>query len=267
VRFIEADWNLYPPGIDWDDEHRLTNLLFNVRTIGPLGTALSHDTAVRFLGLPADQRLDGTRPHVTVPIGANLDRKAFTVHVARLPPEDVCVANGWNVTTPERTFLDIAAGLDYERLVVIGDAMLRAGMTTADALRARVDVAHRVRGVRFAREVVPFLDSGAQSPPESILRWRFHRVRLPPPRLQYPIQLRGYVVHVDMAWPEARTALEYEGRQHAEADQFALDLDRYTALASEGWLVLRAGSRDLANTDRLVRRVAATLRGRRLLPR
>jgi very-short-patch-repair endonuclease len=265
VRFIDVDWKRHPTGIAWEDEHRIDNLLFNVRTIGPLGTVLSHDTAVRYLGLPADRRLDGARPHVTVPIGGNLDRKAFVVHVARLPADDVCVVNGWNVTSPERTFLDLAASMDRERLVVVGDAMLRAGLTTIDALRARVEAAYRVRGARIARAVVPFLDPGAQSPPESILRWRFHRARLPAPRLQHAIPVCGYVVHTDMAWPEARTALEYEGRQHADARQFGLDLERYTALASQGWLVLRAGSRDLGDgSARLISRVAATLRGRGL---
>ena len=36
-----------------------------------------------------------------------------------------------------------------------------------------------------------------------------------------------------------RSLLEYEGRQHAERDQFRRDIDRYSLIAVDGWLVLR----------------------------
>jgi hypothetical protein len=67
-----------------------------------------------------------------VPVGKNLDRKCFTVHIARLPPQDICDVDTWPVTTPERTFLDIAASMDRERLVVVGDALLARQVTTVD---------------------------------------------------------------------------------------------------------------------------------------
>jgi very-short-patch-repair endonuclease len=38
-------------------------------------------------------------------------------------------------------------------------------------------------------------------------------------------------------------ALEYEGRQHAERDQFGRDVDRYSLMAADGWLVLRFANR------------------------
>lgn len=203
--------------------------------------------------------------HITVPVGKNLDRKTLTVHIARLPVDDICDVDTWPVTTPERTFLDIAASMDRERLVAVGDGLLARQLTTVDALQDRLALAHRVRGVRLAREAVPLLDGRAQSPPESILRLRFQNAGLPAPELQFRIRLSDYAIHPDFAWPKARTALEYEGRQHAEVGQFALDIDRYSELAARGWLVLRASNRDLADRSaRLIRQVSAALRRRGL---
>jgi very-short-patch-repair endonuclease len=236
-----------------------------LRAIAPVGSALSHETAVGFLGLPADRRQEGKPMHITVPVGKNLDRKCFTVHIARLPDDDICDVDTWPVTTPERTFLDVAASMDRERLVVVGDGLLARQLTTADALHERLALAHRVRGVRLARQTVPLLDGRAQSPPESILRLRFQNAGLPAPELQFRIRLGDYDVHPDFVWPKARTVLEYEGRQHAEPDQFALDIDRYSELAARGWLVLRASNQDLAGrSDRLIRRVGAALHHRGL---
>ena len=45
--------------------------------------------------------------------------------------------------------------------------------------------------------------------------------------------------------PRWRVALEYEGRQHAEHEQFGRDIDRYSLMAADGWLVLRFAGRHL----------------------
>ena len=36
---------------------------------------------------------------------------------------------------------------------------------------------------------------------------------------------------------------EYEGRQHAERDQFERDVDRYSLMAADGYLLLRFAAR------------------------
>lgn len=247
-----------PTALAFDERARLRAL----SSAAPEAAALSHDTAVRWLGLPADQREADQPPHFTVPLGVNLDRKELRVHVARLPDEDVCTVDGVHVTNGPRTFLDLAAARDRERLVVVGDAILARELATPETIADRLAAATGVRGIVVAREIAPKLDGLAQSAPESVIRLRLLDAGLPPPTLQFAIPVGPYVVHADLAWPEAKTALEYEGRQHAETDQFGLDIDRYSALASLGWLVLRAGRRDLSNSEKLVARVARTLRRR-----
>ena len=74
---------------------------------------------------------------------------------------------------------------------------------------------------------------------------------------------RGRVVaHVDLGWPQWRVAVEYDGRQHAERDQFGKDIDRYSLMAADGWLVVRLGARHLRRPDVVVQRVAAALHSR-----
>ena len=258
--YLRVSRNLWVPSRPPVDERERIRLLW---LAAPEGSAVSHDTAIRLFGAPGDWREDAAPPHITIPVGTNFDRTEVKVHVARLPAEDVCTFGSCRVTTPERTFLDTAAGRDPERLVVVGDALLALGLATVEALQARLATAKGVRGVVVARAIAPVLDGRSQSPPESVVRLRLLRAGLPKPELQHPIPVGQYTVHADMAWPEARTVLEYEGRQHAEQSQFGLDIDRYSALAALGWLVLRAGRADLAGrSDRLIGRVRSTLRRR-----
>ena len=70
---------------------------------------------------------------------------------------------------------------------------------------------------------------------------------LPDPHAQVPVHDRwGRVVaHGDLGYPDRKVLLEYEGRQHAEAEQFSRDIDRYSLMSADGWLVLRFANRHL----------------------
>lgn len=67
---------------------------------------------------------------------------------------------------------------------------------------------------------------------------------LPEPRLQWRVgDEDGIGFRLDLAWPELRLAVEYDGRQHAEdASQWGRDIGRREWLDSHGWrlIVLRA---------------------------
>ncbi len=70
------------------------------------------------------------------------------------------------------------------------------------------------------------------------------------------------VAHSDLGYDEWQIAIEYEGRQHAEREQFTRDLTRYSLMGSNGWLLLRFGGSDAFRPARVVDRVAAALRSR-----
>jgi hypothetical protein len=241
------------------DEMRLSALASTL----PDGAVISHDSAAALYGLPAPLFPDG-RLHLSLAAGEPVSqRNELVVHARHLPPDDCSKLDGLLVTTPERMFLDLAAACDRERLVVVGDAMLRLGLTTKEQLLGRLETAYRVRGVRVARSLVPLLDGGAHSPPESLVRLRLHDAGLPTPVTQLEVHLGHMTVHIDLGYAEAKVGIEYEGAQHAEEHQFGIDLDRYSALAAKGWLILRAGRRDLAGKSRkLIARTRSALRSR-----
>jgi very-short-patch-repair endonuclease len=91
---------------------------------------------------------------------------------------------------------------------------------------------------------------------------------LPAPQAQVPIvNSRGVTVaHGDLGYPEWRVLLEYEGRQHAEGDQFGQDVDRYSLMAADGWLVLRFAARHVGGPAVVVDRARRALLSRGWTP-
>ena len=87
---------------------------------------------------------------------------------------------------------------------------------------------------------------------------------LPMPRIQIPIMDRWgrAVVHADLGYDEWKVGLEYEGRQHAEAKQFGLYIDRYSLMAADGWLTLRFAARHLVGPAAVVDRTRRALLSR-----
>src|SRR5206468_12727615 len=88
--------------------------------------------------------------------------------------------------------------------------------------------------------------------PESWMRLLVADAGLPLPEPQFEIRdLDGRLVYrLDMAWPEFRIALEYDGYDAHEGRE-AADAERDARLARRGWIVVRAAAHDLSNSDRV----------------
>jgi hypothetical protein len=181
-----------------------------------------------------------------------------------LTAADLRVHRGLRVTSPAQTWLDLAAELTSQELVVVGDALSFAGHLDADALNDRLRRADGVRGVVRARTWAPVLTHLAASRPESLLRFWLLEGDVPDPEPQVPIlDRRGReVAHADLGYRGWKVAVEYEGRQHADRRQFGIDLERYSLMAADGWLVLRFGDLHLGRPHAVVDRVARALRSR-----
>jgi hypothetical protein len=208
----------------------------------PADAAFAMGTAAVLFGA-AGERADvhvALRPRRVLPQHAGI-----TVHGRALEEEDVVERDGVRLTSGAQTFLDMAPRLLPWDLVALGDALMRAGVLTREDLMRRLARADRVRGVVAARAWAPRLTALAGSHQESVLRYWLLASDLPDPEVQLPIYDRWdrRVVHADLGYEEWRIALEYEGRQHAERDQFGRDVDRYSLMAADGWLVLRFAAR------------------------
>ena len=164
-----------------------------------------------------------------------------------LRPGDVTVVSALAVTTPARTFVDIAEAFDETYLVVVGDAILRMRLETPASLAAAVGRASGRRGVVTARRALPRLDGRSKSPSESELRVRIEDAGMPrlTPNVDVYDELGCWVATTDLLAKQAKIAIEYDGDRHRDEKQFERDLARDQLLSRAGYHVLRAGKRDL----------------------
>jgi hypothetical protein len=228
----------------------------------PPDAAFGLHTATALLGCPTE-RTPGIhvvlRPRRVLP-----QRSGVSVHARALEDDDVCEIDGLRVTSGPQTYLDMAACLFPADLLGLGDALMRLGRLDAEGLRTRLERADRVRGVLRAREWAPHLTARAGSHPESELRYWLLVSDLPDPEVQVPICDRWgrEVAHADLGYARWKVALEYEGRQHAESDQFGRDIERYSLMAADGWLTLRFARQHLGGPTAVVDRTRRALLSR-----
>ena len=102
-----------------------------------------------------------------------------------------------------------------------------------------------------ARRILPVADGKAGSPMESVLRWLIHEAGLPRPVLQYVIRdgLGRFLAQVDLAWPEHRVVVEFDGNVHRDRRVFVEDLRRQNGIVLADWRVLRFSSADVLGRD------------------
>lgn len=230
----------------------------------PAQAVFSDQTAAALLDLPAPRFKD---LHVCVPEkGVAVRRRGIVGHVRHLTELDIAQRFDLPVTTPERTFLDLAAKLPAGELLGFVDAALRARLTSMPAL-LEVVVRHAgCRGVAKARRVLEHANPAAESLRESMMRWLFVEAGLPTPEVNVNIyDLDGvFLARADMLFRDGQVIVEYDGDQHrTDRSQFVRDIQRTTRLAAAGYLVLRFTGTDLMTRPRwIVETVASALRAR-----
>lgn len=98
---------------------------------------VSHETALSVHDL---SDVDPSHCHLTVPPNFRQSDPAVVLHRADLPTADVLEHEGYRVTTPLRSLLDMAAdNLDLDQLAGGIEDAFAHGMTTRRALLARAD--------------------------------------------------------------------------------------------------------------------------------
>jgi hypothetical protein len=182
--------------------------------------------------------------HVIVhPKDPMLRRRGIRFHETILEPDEIVSVAGHPCTTPLRTAWDLAGWFDVVRAVGIIDTLLGTGLVTPAQLAELAATKRGRRGSVLARKAFELADGRAQSPPESQLRVRAVLAGLPRPEAQFPVPVRGRVLHPDLAWPRFRVAVEYDGEWHDNPNQFHFDRQRLNLLVAEGWIVLHVTSR------------------------
>jgi hypothetical protein len=181
----------------------------------PDSGALGARSAAAVLGAPSPSYADPVT--VVLPAGEQWrGPDGVRVHRAPLRPEDVTQSDGGlRHTTPLRTAWDVAALERTATAVGVLDGMIQAGQLDSAHLRQLLGAGvgrWRCRRVRQAFELV---DGRSQSPPESWVRVACVLAGLPAPIPQFDVIADGtWLGRVDLAWPEARVIVEYEGEYH-----------------------------------------------------
>src|SRR4051812_2931258 len=202
--------------------------------------------------LPRDSRWTGPR--------------GVQVHRTDLRPREICTTDdGVRLTSLRRTAWDIATLESVPTAVslldgILRDARLQDGELTEGTLISEFAARRGRWGSRRAQFVLPLVDGRAMSPPESRVRVACHLAGLPHPIPQFEVyEGDAFLGQVDLAWPEVKLIVEYEGAYHFEELQIRLDDARYEALVAAGWRVIRLSSIDLRDLDGVVARVKAAL--------
>ncbi|SDM09221.1 hypothetical protein SAMN04487913_12513 [Arthrobacter sp. ok362] len=196
--------------------------------------------------------------HLIRPEGAaHLNRPHVIVHRMKLYDDEITLLDGIPITTPERTWLDLAEMLTVEELVVAGDSCVRmprpefegrdVPLCTLADLQRMIDRHKGKRGIRKARAAITLIRVGSDSPQESLLRLAVVRAGLPEPELNVPItDDRGTRHHEpDLSYRKYRIGIEYEGEHHSDEGQIVRDIarsEKYTAL---GWTEVRISKRHM----------------------
>jgi hypothetical protein len=166
------------------------------------------------------------------------------------------------VTTALRTAFDLARHLDLTDAVAAVDAMLTRRWITITKLAEYAAKRPGWSGAPRVRRVLELSLPGAESPMESRVRLLLVLAGLPIPVPQYKIRDSAgrLLARLDLAYPELRLAIEYDGDHHRERDQFRRDLARLNRLRLLGWTVLQFTADDvLRHPERVVNQVRAAI--------
>ena len=240
------------------DDHRTRAR--GVALLLPPGAALGGHSAAAWYGAALSTAHDPVL--VVAPQKCSWDGPSgVRVHRTNLRASEVTTTtDGVRVTRVERTAWDVATLESTVTAVCFLDAMLHQRQLTEAALMA--EFVRRRGEWRCGRaiDLLPLVDGRAQSPPETRVRVACARAGLPRPVPQFVVEEDGtWLGQVDLAWPEAKLIVEYEGAYHFDGLQIVKDDGRYARFVAAGWRVLRLSSIDLRDMEGVVARIAAAL--------
>jgi len=238
------------------ERERVRRILKSATRIRP-DVAASCQSAALIWNLPIPPRQLAT---VHVRALGQMRRPQLVAHRGEIGPTSVI--DDVRVTSPARTFMDLAAELDDTWLVVVADAMAQRRLITIDGLQEAVRASPDRRGVRRARRVVELVRLGSESPMESILRLVIVSNGLPEPAVNAPAVDRqhGWLARVDLSYPDSRIAIEYQGDHHrTDIRQWRGDITRTRALQAAGWTVILATADDITSPAHFLNAVCDAL--------
>lgn len=240
------------------------------------GAWTSHLTAAVLLGLWLPSWFRGCRElHLskrkTLP---PVRREGVVGHTVLAFDDEIMVWDGIRISTPARTWLDLARILPLDDLVAVGDQLVRQpryGLedrtepwATIPQLTAMLALHPKLKGIVKAREAAALIRPGADSAPETFLRLALAAAGLPEPELQLRVVPEdSYSPAADLGYRAQRVAIQYDGGHHLTREQQSRDNRRDESFNAAGWRYFKFNADDLADDFRgAAQRVRSALRPR-----
>jgi len=223
---------------------------------------LSGWTAGRLRGL---RRMPTSTIHYTVPADIRTPLPDFVaLHRSRWydARRDREVLDPFVVAVPTRMLFGLAAAFNQHRFRLAAEDAWHLGLTTPIEMADYLE-RHRCRGKDGVRTIEQWLEHAlaqrrpAQSGLEQALLEALTRVGLPRPQRQHPLVLpNAETIHLDVAWPEIRLAIEPGATWwHGGDARQRRDQQRDLACGELGWQVFRLDETLAADPIAAARRI------------
>lgn len=210
--------------------------------------AFSHVTGAQLLGLPLPVRFTPSPLHVSVPTGTAPVRGRGVVGHHLASTSRSLEVRGLRVLQPAALWVTLGLALEVPDLVAAADSLVTStssqrALCSVDDLQVALAESPRARRRGVLRAALPFVRVGAASRPESLLRVLLQAAGFPEPELNFRVEGLRYLV--DLAWPDFRFGIEYDGGHHRSAAQYGADLRRQEVIHDDDWLLMHVQKEDL----------------------
>jgi hypothetical protein len=244
------------------DRHDLVARCEALRVALPELVAFSGETSIALWEgvVGSDESLE-----VTIPAGAHPVRRVGVRARRRdLVAGDVLDIHGLPLTSPGRTFVDVAERLSVPNLVAVGDDFLRRRLCTRADIVAVIGRSAGQRGLQAAKRAAALLDARAESPRESLTRALIAEACLPPPTPQIEIydSVGRFIARGDLVYEDLKIVIEYDGYHHLTLEGQRRDARRREELGLEHWLIVTVVPADIHRPQQLIAKVLRALRAR-----
>lgn len=183
---------------------------------------------------------------------------------------------GVPVVDPIAAVFSSADGLTVPQLIVLMDALVSdssnyPGMErvarprcSLDDIEARLAEWGRFPGSGRLRAALGRARERVESPKETETRLAIVDSGLPEPSVQVEVRDGPRVVaRSDLAYPQWRIAIEYEGDGHrTDKQQWRRDIARQRELEERGWIVIRLTQHDLVDPEPFLGRIRSAISAR-----
>lgn len=192
-----------------------------------------------------------TELHVGVaPPARALDVRGIVGRRIQLRDDETYAFRGMRMTTPSRTWIDLAGLLTLPWLVAVADHLINISMPVCSRqdLSEALDSFVGRRGRPALARALALASEFAESPPESLLRVAIVQAGYPCPEVNESIfDERGrFVARADLMYRAERIVIEYEGDGHrSDQRQWRKDISRFRRYADLGWRAIRVHAADL----------------------